>query len=70
MLYERNYPDEHDRYYIMQTLSDSEEEEEAKEALLGMELYKLSADGTEAIKSSNPSLARPVSPINVSRHMG
>src|SRR5579859_3201012 len=55
---ERNYRDEHDRYYVMQTLSDSEEEEEAKEALLGMELYKLSADGTEAIKSSNPSSAR------------
>jgi len=33
------------------------EEEEAKEALLGMELYKLSADRMEAIKSSNPSSA-------------
>src|SRR5579859_5604939 len=56
--YERNYRDEHDRYYVMQTLSDSEEEEEAKEALLGMKLYKLSTDGMEAIKSSNPSSAR------------
>src|SRR5579859_5115006 len=53
-LYERNYRDEHGSYYIMQTLSDSEEEEEAKEALLGMELYKLATDGTEAIKLSNP----------------
>src|SRR5579859_4012609 len=57
-LYERNYRDEHGSYYIMQTLLDSEEEEEAKEALLGMELYKLATDGMEAIKSSNPSSVR------------
>src|SRR5579859_4220128 len=67
--YERDYRDEHETYYIMQTLSDSEEEEaeeseeteeaeEAKEALLGMELYKLPADRTEATKSSNPSLVQ------------